>query len=187
MKYRKEILLKDGRKCLLKNGDAEDGEALLDLFILTHSQTDFLLSYPDECTFTAAEESEFLRKKTESHDEIEILAIVDGKAAGSAGIGHAGRAEKTSHRAYFGVSVDKEYWGLGIGRALSRACIECAEAAGYSQIELEAVADNTAAVNLYRSLGFSEYGSNPAAFITRDGRRQRTLLMLLEINKGEKT
>ena len=108
---------------------------------------------------------------------------MDGKAAGSAGIGHAGRAEKTSHRAYFGVSVDKEYWGLGIGRALSRACIECAEAAGYSQIELEAVADNTAAVNLYRSLGFSESGSNPAAFITRDGRRQRTLLMLLEINK----
>ena len=32
--------------------------------------------------------------------------------------------------------------GIGIGRALTEACIECARAAGYVQLELEAVAEN---------------------------------------------
>ena len=31
------------------------------------------------------------------------------------GIGCVGRREKTRHRARFGISVDKAYWGLGIG------------------------------------------------------------------------
>lgn len=53
--------------------------------------------------------------ETESTDEIELLAEVDGAVVGSAGIGCVGRREKTRHRARFGISVDKAYWGLGIG------------------------------------------------------------------------
>ena len=45
-------------------------------------------------------------------------------------------------------------WGLGIGRALTEACIECAKAAGFSQLELDVVAANTAALRLYESVGF---------------------------------
>ena len=48
MKYNKTITLKDGRKCLIRNGTDRDGQALLDVYILTHAQTDYLLSYPDE-------------------------------------------------------------------------------------------------------------------------------------------
>ena len=29
----------------------------------------------------------------------------------------------------YGISVDKAYWGLGIGRALTEGCIECAKTA----------------------------------------------------------
>ena len=57
MEYFKTILLKDGRKCILRNGTAGDGEAALANFILTHEQTDYLLSYPDESTMTAEQES----------------------------------------------------------------------------------------------------------------------------------
>ena len=45
MEYRKTITLKDGRKCILRNGTEKDGKAVLDNFILTHEQTDNLLSY----------------------------------------------------------------------------------------------------------------------------------------------
>ena len=48
MEYRETITLKDGRTCILRNGTVEDGKAVLDNFILTHEQTDNLLSYPDE-------------------------------------------------------------------------------------------------------------------------------------------
>ena len=183
MKYHKLILLKDGSTCTLRNGTAADGQALLDVFNLTHAQTDFLLTYPEESTHTAQQEADYLMQKTESADEIELLAELDGKVVGSAGIGCVARREKTRHRASFGISVDKAFWGLGIGRALTEACIECAKIAGYVQLELEAVADNEKALALYRSVGFTEYGRNPKGFRSRFCGWQALVLMRLELEK----
>ena len=84
MEYRETITLKDGRTCILRNGTVEDGKAVLDNFILTHEQTDNLLSYPDESDITAEREAQFLKSKSESACEIEILAEVDGVVAGLA-------------------------------------------------------------------------------------------------------
>ena len=127
MEYSSIVTLKDGRACTLRNGTASDGQALLDVFNLTHEQTDFLLTYPEEHRYTAQQEADFLQEKTDSADEIELLAELDGKVVGCAGINCVGRKEKIRHRAEFGISVDKVYWGLGIGRALTEACIECAK------------------------------------------------------------
>ena len=167
MEYKDTITLKDGRTCVLRNGTEQDGRALLDIYILTHSQTDFLLSYPDEATATAQQEAQFLQQRTESPNEIELLAEVDGRVVGSAGIGAVGRKDKVKHRAEFGISVDEACWGLGIGRAMTRACIALAKQAGYVQLELEAVADNEKAIALYESEGIVEYGRNPKGFRSR--------------------
>lgn len=183
MEYRATIQLKDGRACVIRNGAERDGQALLDIFILTHAQTDYLLTYPDEACMTADQEAAFLKERTDSADEIELLAEVDGIVVGSAGIGHIGVKEKIKHRAEFGISVDKAYWGLGIGRALTRACIECAEKAGYAQLELEVVADNASAISLYQSVGFVEYGRNPRGFHLRHTGWQELVLMRLELNQ----
>lgn len=181
MEYRKKIRLKDGRECTLRNGTEHDGQAAFDNFNLTHSQTDYLLSYPEENSFTPEQEAAFLRDRSKSADEIEILAEVAGQVVGMAGIEHVGQKEKVRHRAEFGISVDKAYWGLGIGRALTAACIECARAAGYAQLELEAAAENTNALALYRSVGFEEYGRNPKGFRSRLTGWQELVLMRLEL------
>ena len=181
MEYRATVQLKDGRTCVIRNGTEQDGQALLDNFRLTHAQTDYLLSYPEEANMTAGQEAAFLKEKTESDNEIELLAEVDGAVAGSAGIGRIGGREKVRHRAEFGISVDKAWWGLGIGRALTLACIECAKAAGFAQLELEVVADNANAISLYRSLGFTEYGRNPMGFRSRLTGWQSLVLMRLEL------
>ena len=183
MNYHKTITLKDGRTCVLRNGTAEDGRALLDVFNLTHAQTDFLLTYPEESTHTAQQEADYLARKAQSTDEIEILAELDGTVIGTAGIGCVARKEKTRHRAEFGISVDKTYWGLGVGRALTGACIECARTAGYVQLELMAVAENKAALALYKSVGFVEYGRNPKGFRSRSTGWQELVLMRLELNR----
>jgi RimJ/RimL family protein N-acetyltransferase len=179
MELNNTVTLKDGRACILRNGTAEDGQALLDVFNLTHEQTDFLLTYPEEHSYTAEQEAAFLQEKTDSTDEIELLAELDGKVVGSAGINCIGRKEKTRHRAEFGISVDKAYWGLGIGRALTKACIECAKRAGYVQLELEVVAENRSAIALYESVGFEEYGRNPKGFRSRFTGWQEVVLMRL--------
>ena len=85
MKYNKIISLKDGRECCLRNGTENDAQEVLDVFNLTHAKTDYLLTYPDENSFTVEQKGAFLKAKTESSNEIEIIAVVDGKIAGTAG------------------------------------------------------------------------------------------------------
>ena len=181
MEYRRTIRLKDGRECVIRNGTAPDAQAVLDNFVLTHGQSDFLTSYPDECSFTLEQEEKYLQGKSQSPFEVELLAEVEGRVVATAGIDRVGRYDKVRHRASFGISVDQLFWGLGIGRALTAACIECAETAGYLQIELEAVAANERAIGLYRSLGFVEYGRNPKGFRSRRSGWQPIVLMYLEL------
>lgn len=183
MEYHESITLKDGRTCVLRNGTEADGEALLGIFVLTHGQTDYLLTYADECTMTAEDEAGYLEEKAGNPREVEILAEVDGTVVGSAGIDCIDeKKEKVRHRAEFGISVDRAYWGLGIGRALTRACVACARKAGYRQLELDVVAENAAAMALYRSEGFVEWGRNPRGFLAREDRWQELVLMRLELD-----
>ena len=78
-----------------------------------------------------------------------------------------------------GISVSRAYWGLGLGKALTKACIQRARDAGYVQLELNAVAENERATELYRSVGFVEFGRNPRGFRSRTGRYQELVYMLL--------
>lgn len=181
MKYSKTVILKNGTECCLRNATESDGQAVYDIFNLTHSETDYLLSYPDENSFDVIEESRFLKEKAESEKEIEIIAIVDNTVVGTAGIEAVGTKCKVRHRADFGISVAEDFWGLGIGKALLSACIECAKAAGYTQLELSVVAENAGALSMYRKAGFVEYGRNPKGFCSRYTGFQELIYMRLEL------
>ena len=181
MKYNQKIILKNGKEALLRNGNEEDGQAVFENFNQTHAETDFLLSYPDENSYDAEQEAQFLKEKTESPNEIEIVAIVDGKVAGTAGVEAVGKKYKLKHRAEFGISILKEYWGLGLGKALTNACIQCAKEAGYEQLELNVVAENKRALSLYQSLGFEEFGRNPKGFNSRTSGFQELVYMLRKL------
>jgi len=182
LEYKRTIVLKNGAECCLRNGTEADGKAVFENFNLTHSETDYLCTYPDENSFDPEQEGKFLRQKAESEHEAEILAVVDGTVAGTAGIEMAGRKDKIRHRAEFGISVAKAFWGLGIGRALLDACIECAKKAGYIQMELEVVADNERAISMYKKAGFIEYGRNPKGFRSRVSGFQELVYMRLELH-----
>ena len=181
MKYNQVLILKNGMQCCLRNGTECDGQAVLDNFNLTHEETDYLLSYPDENSFDAAQEGQFLKEKSESKNEIEIIAVVDGAVVGTAGIEAIGSKYKVRHRAEFGISVAREFWGVGIGQALTAACIECARTAGYIQLELSVAADNTRALSMYEKAGFVEYGRNPKGFNSRIVGFQEVIYMRLEL------
>ena len=181
MKFDKTVTLKDGRTCRLRNGIAGDGQAVLNVFNQTHEETDYLLTYSDENRFTASQEGDFLQRQTDSANAIEIIAVVDGVVAGTAGIDALGMRDKIRHRAVFGIALVKEFWGLGIGKYLTEACIECACEAGYLQLELEVVAENERAVEMYKRAGFIEYGRNPKAFRLRTGEYQELIDMRLEL------
>ena len=185
MLYEKETILKNGKKCILRNAVPEDAGIFCEYFIQAHSETEYLTTYPDESVMDAKKEADFLQNQLESQTNIEICAFVDGKLVGSAGNNMLSQRDKLRHRAEFGISILKEYWGMGIGKALTEACIECARTAGFLQLELEVVADNEKAVSLYKKLGFIEYGVNPIGFRKRNGEFQELILMRLILDSCE--
>ncbi|MDU5164317.1 MAG: GNAT family N-acetyltransferase [Actinomyces sp.] len=165
MRYAETVLLQGGVELLVRNAVASDARALRDIMQRTHAETDYLLSYPDE----------------QSGNEVELVAILDGRIVGSAGITAVGGRRKVVHRARFGISVLKDYWGMGIGRVFMESCIDCARRAGYTQLELEVVADNQRAVSLYRRAGFEEYGRNPRGYRSAAAGYEELVHMRLEL------
>ena len=89
---------------------------------------------------------------------------------------------KEKHKGYvFGMYVAPEVRGRGIGKALMQELIAQARTLeGLEQLELGVVTSNDVAHNLYRSLGFEEYGIEPHA-LKEHGQYWDERLMVLSL------
>ena len=112
----------------------------------------------------------------------QFVAIKDGKIVGwcdvipssRPGFGHSGAV---------GMGMVKDWRGRGLGKTLLQTCIQKSIENGLTRIELEVYASNTAAIALYRNLGFVEEGlKRRARFL--DGQFQDLLFMALLCEAG---
>ena len=94
----KTIILKDGRTCILKPPAPEMAEEMVGILKRVAAETPFLSRYPDEVDATPEGEKEFLAGSLESTDSALVIAIVDGKIAGHAGVYGSRVRRKTRHQ-----------------------------------------------------------------------------------------
>ena len=73
MKYHQIFIMKNGKEACLRNGMASDEPEVFEHFIVTHEETDYLLSYPDENSFDAEQEALFLERKVSAPPEMAPL------------------------------------------------------------------------------------------------------------------
>ena len=177
MKYYKQVQLKNGEMCTLRSPDREDAQEILNHMITTSDETDNMMRYCDEITTTVEEEKEYLGGIEASRNAIMVSAVIDGKIVANAGINPVHECEKCRHRADLGISIQRDYWGLGLGTHIMTAIFEAARQAGYAQIELSVVTDNERAISLYKKFGFQIFGTNEKAFRSRSGKYQALHLM----------
>lgn len=104
MKYTKDVVLKNNKKCLIRDAVGDDAQEVLNVFLVTHEQTDYLSSYKDETTFDAEFEKKFLNDIMDSEQEIYLVAIVDGRIVGTASVFSIG-PNKVKHRAEFALRL----------------------------------------------------------------------------------
>ncbi|MFK0100403.1 GNAT family N-acetyltransferase [Streptomyces sp. NPDC091040] len=94
-----------------------------------------------------------------------VVAVADdGTVLGTAKMNknHMGNGSHIGSASYM---VDPRHSGRGVGRALCEYSIDWARTAGYRAMQFNAVVEtNTAAVKLYRSLGFEILGTLPEGF-----------------------
>jgi len=130
-----------------------------------------------------------------SRDEVaELLGhVISAERAGDAalraayvdrrlvGLGYWLRYARPTHRPHADlekIAVDAASHGRGVGRALTAALIADAREVGIEVLTLDARGDNTGALRLYRSLGFSEYGRLPDFVAVGERRYDKVFCML---------
>ena len=57
----KEVILKNGKTCILRSPRLEDAEQLIEYLKISAGETDFLLKYPEEVNISLEQEREILQ------------------------------------------------------------------------------------------------------------------------------
>lgn len=83
---------------------------------------------------------------------------------------HPNNVGRCGHICNASFAVKSEVRGQGIGETLVKHCMKKAEELGYGVLQFNAVvATNTAALRLYKKLGFVQLGTIPKGFLMKDG------------------
>lgn len=111
-----------------------------------------------EIEITLEKEISYLQSLQGNGNQMMVVATVDEEIVGNISY-NGGHRLRTRHVGEFGISVRKDYWGKGIGKALLQNLIDWGKASPYCEkINLRVRDDNIRAISLYRKLGFQVEG-----------------------------
>lgn len=118
----------------------------------------------------------FVRVNIEARNPQFVAVHQDGRVVGWCDIVPLAPFPGFLHNGRLGMGVLAEWRGKGLGRVLIDAALAAAPAVGFTRIELEAYASNTAAIALYSSRGFMIEGIKRGVRIL-DGRSDDLVVM----------
>ena len=145
----------------IRRASAEDAKAFLELFEEIACATNFLGFEPGERSTTVEAQANIFERQNISQD-IHLLAIADGKAAGFASVLRQFR-RKSRHIGTLVVGVHPQRQGEGLGARLCEAVVNQAREDGLSRLELTVVTANAQAVRLYLAQGYVVEGVRRAS------------------------
>ena len=144
---------------------AQDAAALLAYLKIIGGETENLSFGPEGVPLAPEAEEAYLSMQAQSHDHVQLLAKVNGEIIGTASLNR--KPNRMHHRAEFGISLKKAWWGCGAASALMEAILAFAKENGFEQVNLEVRSDNARAIHLYEKYGFRKLCTFPAFFKIR--------------------
>ena len=141
---------------------AQDAAALLNYLKIIGGETENLSFGPEGVPLDEAAERTFLDNQARSNKMIQLLAKVDGEIIGTASL--IRKQNRMHHRAEFGISLKKAWWGCGAATVLAQGVLSFAKENGVEQVNLEVRSDNKCAIALYEKLGFRKLCTFPGFF-----------------------
>lgn len=177
----KSVQLKNGQNVILRSPDMFDAEQLLNHMRLTSGETEFMSRYPEEITVSVEAQSRFLQMIENDADNFMLAAYLDGRMVGNAGVTRVRDNLKYRHRANFGISLQEEVCGLGLGTVMMQEILAIVGQTALEQLELTVFADNVRAIRLYEKVGFVKTGVMPRAYRLKDGSYHDEVQMVYRI------
>ncbi|MCO7175362.1 GNAT family N-acetyltransferase [Sporolactobacillus kofuensis] len=163
-------MVKDQLNFVIREAKRSDAGSIIAYLKRIAGESNFLtFGSVDELNLTVEKEERLLEELLTRNNAQYLIAECSGQIVGSLNF-NGGSKQRTVHTGEFGISVLKEYWGHGIGRALIERMLKWSKENGIiRKINLRARSDNARAIHLYKSLGFVHEG-----VITRDLQIDRT-------------
>lgn len=159
----KSTVVKNGQEIIIRSAKVEDAQRIIEYVNTIPAQSEFLTFGVGEFNVTLEREEAIIMDSLIGDNKLFIIAEIDGRIVGNLNF-NGGHRSRTWHTGEFGVSVLKEYWGMGVGRELINYMLEWAKKGGVvTKINLRVREDNLRAQRLYENLGFKREG-----VITRD-------------------
>jgi RimJ/RimL family protein N-acetyltransferase len=151
-------------KMIIRKARKSDAAAMINYLHQIAGESDFLtFGSAEELHLTVEKEEAMFESYLNKENGLNLIAEYDGQIAGNLNFS-GGTKKRTAHTGEFGISVRKDFWGMGIGKALIARLIEWSKESGViRKINLRVRSDNARAIHLYKSFGFKEEG-----VITRD-------------------
>ena len=163
-----EHTLKNNLIITLRDAVESDGAGCIEFIHKVNKESKNLMREPEEFNMTPSEESEFIRGVTVSPNACFIVVLDKDLIISTAGFS-GNLLKRVNHRVSLGISVLKDYQGLGIGRLVMETLIKRAIELKKSKMDLEVRIDNYNAIHLYEALGFEREGIIKNGFFVDNG------------------
>ncbi|AZP03403.1 N-acetyltransferase [Jeotgalibaca ciconiae] len=157
---RKEKYMKTEKiEIMIREAIPTDAKEILAFSKKTGSETDFLTYGPEGLELSEAFEEMYLEGLMEKENEIMLIATINNEELiGIASVGSNDKP-KTRHVGEVGITVEKEFWGFGIGTVLMEEVEIWAKESGIiKRLELTVHAGNERAIKLYEKMGYQKEG-----------------------------
>ena len=178
-------LLKNGCTLETRKAKGTDAASILAYLKIVGKESGNLTFGEEGIPLTLEQEIETIEKMANHPTSAMIVAFIDNEIAGLASIGGSLR-ERLKHGADLGISVQKKFLHLGVGKALMQEIINFAKSTNIlTALHLHVRVDNIHAIELYRKFGFEEFGVFPKQ-IRIDGVYYDTLMMNLDLEQNQK-
>lgn len=150
---------------VVRPASAGDARAMAELFAAVAEERDGIATEPPVEVGERA--AQFARTAAGT-----VVAVADGRVVGMlhVDVSRHGFGE-------FGMLVDRDWRGCGVGSALLQATVEWARGHGLHKLCLEVFAQNSAAIALYRKYGFMEEGRRMKQYRRASGELWDSIVM----------
>lgn len=156
---RRNHKLADDRTLVVREATVDDAELLLEYIEAMSGETDYLSFGPGEFELNESQERGVLLQYLGTDNKLYVVGLINDEIVSSLSFS-AGSRSRVRHTGEFGMSVRREYWGVGIGSLMLDTLIEWArETKIVFKINLRVRTDNHRAIHLYERKGFVREGT----------------------------